>query len=393
LAAERRRFDVAIIGGGVIGCSTAHFVKRTAPEASVAVIEPDPSYEFASTPRASGGCRVQFTRPENIAMSKFSIEFIRSFGTLMSVEEHASPDVGWIEGGYLFIVPPGSVEALAANVAVQRSMGCNVELLTPAELKAKWPSMNVDDLGAGAHSPHDGWCDPNSLLWGFRRKAVAQGVVLVKGRVQSMDCDSTAVRSVRLDNDVRVAAAHFVNAAGAWSGEVAAMAGMQLPVSPMKRYEHYFTSGSPRESLPYVKDLDRMAFRSEGQGFSGGVVDSSATRGYDFEVDHGYFERVVWPAAAHRFPPLEAAKCHRTWSGLYEECELDGNPIIGRWNNGCANLCTVAGFSGHGMMHAPAAGRAIAELIIGGRFETIDLAKFGYERVENNEPCRETGIR
>jgi glycine/D-amino acid oxidase-like deaminating enzyme len=253
--------------------------------------------------------------------------------------------------------------------------------------------MNVDDLGAGAHSPHDGWCDPNSLLWGFRRKAVAQGVVLVKGRVQSMDCDSTAVRSVRLDNDVRVAAAHFVNAAGAWSGEVAAMAGMQLPVSPMKRYEHYFTSGSPMESLPYVKDLDRMAFRSEGQGFSGGVVDSSATRGYDFEVDHGYFERVVWPAAAHRFPPLEAAKCHRTWSGLYEECELDGNPIIGRWNNGCANLCTVAGFSGHGMMHAPAAGRAIAELIIGGRFETIDLARFGYERVENNEPCRETGIR
>ena len=181
MAAERLRFDVAIIGGGVIGCSTAHFVKRTAPEASVAVIEPDPSYEFASTPRASGGCRVQFTRPENIAMSKFSIEFIRSFGTLMSVEGHASPDVGWIEGGYLFIVPPGSVEALAANVAVQRSMGCNVELLTPAELKAKWPSMNVDDLGAGAHSPHDGWCDPNSLLWGFRRKAVAQGVVLGEG--------------------------------------------------------------------------------------------------------------------------------------------------------------------------------------------------------------------
>jgi glycine/D-amino acid oxidase-like deaminating enzyme len=87
-----------------------------------------------------------------------------------------------------------------------------------------------------------------------------------------MDCDSTAVRSVRLDNDVRVAAAHFVNAAGAWSVRFAAMAGMQLPVSPMKRYEHYFTSGSPMESLPYVKDLDRMAFRSEGQGFSGGVV-------------------------------------------------------------------------------------------------------------------------
>ena len=393
MTAERLQFDVAIVGGGVIGCSTAHFLKRMAPAASVAVIEPDPTYEFASTPRASGGCRVQFTRPENIAMSKFGIDFIRSFGSSMTVEGDASPDVGWTEGGYLFIVPPGSVESLASNVALQRGMGCNVELLTPAELKLKWPSMNVKDLGAGAHSPNDGWCDPNSLLWGFRRKAAAQGAVFVKARVQSMGFDSTAVRSLRLDTGVSVGAAHFVNAAGAWSGEVAAMAGMKLPVSPMKRYEHYFTPGSPMESLPYVKDLDRMAFRSAGQGFSGGVVDGAAARGYDFEVDHGYFERVVWPAAAHRFPALEAAKCHRTWSGLYEECELDGNPIIGRWNGGCANLYTVAGFSGHGMMHAPAAGRAIAELMTIGRFQTIDLAKFGYERVENNEPCPEVGIR
>jgi len=101
---------------------------------------------------------------------------------------------------------------------------------------------------------------------------------------------------------------------------------------------------------------------------------------------------VVWPAVAHRFPPLEAAKCHRTWSGLYEVCEFDGNPIIGRWNSGRANLYTVAGFSGHGMMHAPAAGRAIAELMLEGRFESIDLAAFGYERVEKNEPCPEAGI-
>ena len=263
--------------------------------------------------------------------------------------------------------------------------------MTPSTNTA--PSMNVDDLGAGAHSPRDGWCDPNSLLWGFRKKADAEGVVFVKGRVSSMECGSTTIRSLDLGNGMSVAAAHFVNAAGAWSGEVAAMAGMKLPVSPMKRYEHYFAPGSPMETIPYVKDLDRMAFRAEGKGFSGGVVDGSTPRGVDFEVDHGYFERVVWPAAAHRFPPLEAAKCHRTWSGLYEECELDGNPIIGRWSNGRANLYTVAGFSGHGMMHAPAAGRAIAELIVKGRFQTIDLTKFGYERVENDAPCPEIGIR
>lgn len=386
------RFDVAVIGGGVIGCSTAHFLKRLAPDASVAVIEPDPAYEFASTLRASGGCRVQFTRPENIEMSKFSLGFIRDFASLMAVEGREPPDVGWVEGGYLFIVPPESTAALERNAALQRSMGCVVDLLGPSELKAKFPSMRVDDLGVGAHTPHDGWCDPNSLLWGFRKKAASQGVEFIQGRVAAVEVERKAVRALKLEDGRKLVADHYVNATGAWSGQVAAMAGMPLPVVPMKRYEHYFTPGTPMEPLPYVKDLARMAFRSEGKGFSGGLVDGSATRGFDFEVDHDYFERVVWPAAAHRFPPLEAAKCHRTWSGLYEVCELDGNPVIGPWRSGAPNFHTVAGFSGHGMMHAPAAGRAIAELIVHGSFQTIDLAKFGYERVEANEPCAETGI-
>jgi len=392
MTTEDLRVDVAIIGGGVIGCSVAHFVKSLASGTSVAVVEPDPTYEFASTPRASGGCRVQFTRPENIAMSKFSIDFIRNFAALMAVPGQEPPSVDWVEGGYLFIVPPDAVAGLAANVALQRSMGCDVHLLTPRELKSHFASMNVDDLGAGALSPRDGWCDPNGLLWGFRRKAAAEGAVFVQGRVTSMDCTPAAVRTLSLADGRKIAADSVVNAAGAWSGEVAAMAGMKLPVSPLKRYEHYFTPGSPMERLPYVKDLERMAFRSEGKGFSGGVVDGSAVRGVDFEIDHDYFGRVVWPAAAHRFPPLEAAKCHRTWAGLYEQCELDGNPIVGRWNSGRANLYTVAGFSGHGMMHAPAAGRAIAELMIHGSFQTIDLTKFGYERVERNEAVPETGI-
>ena len=386
------RFDVAIIGGGVMGCSAAHFIKSMAPPTSVAVIEPDPAYELASTPRASGGCRVQFTTPENIEMSKFSIGFIKSFETRMSVDARPAP-VDWVEGGYLFIVPPGGAKSLERNVALQVSMGCTVDLLTPGELKSRWPSMNVEDVGAGAHSPGDGWCDPHSLLWGFRRKAASLGAKFVQGRVVAIDHTRTRATGLRLEDGSHIAADSVVNAAGAWAGQVAAMAAMQLPVSPMKRYEHYFTAGSPMEQLPYVKDVARLAFRSEGKGFSGGVVDASQDRGFDLTVDHDYFERVVWPAIAHRFAPLEAAKCHRTWSGLYEECELDGNPIIGRWNNGLANLYTVAGFSGHGMMHAPAAGRGIAELLLTGSYLTIDLARLGYERVERNEPYPETGIR
>jgi glycine/D-amino acid oxidase-like deaminating enzyme len=392
VAAEALTFDVAIVGGGIVGCSTAHFIKAAAPATAVAVIEPDPTYAYASTVRASGGCRVQFSLPENVEMSRFGIDLIRNFEARMSVAGQDPARVDWVEGGYLFIVPPESVELLERNVALQRSLGCEVHLLSPRELQAAFPSMRVDDLGAGAHTPRDGWCDPNGLLWGFRRKAASQGVVFVQGRVSAMACTTSSVRRLVLDDGRTVAAEAFVNAAGAWSGEVAAMAGMALPVSPVKRYEHYFTPGTPMERLPYVKDLARLAFRSEGKGFSGGLVDGYAARGFDFEVDHDWFERFVWPAAAHRFPPLEAARCHRTWAGLYEVCELDGNPIIGPWTRGRANLYTVAGFSGHGMMHAPAAGRAIAELLLNGAFRTIDLTRFGYARVESHAPCPEIGI-
>ncbi|CAN7494718.1 FAD-binding oxidoreductase [Variovorax sp. LjRoot130] len=383
-------FDVAVIGGGIIGSSVAYYLLKASPGLSVCVIEPDPTYEFASALRASGGCRVQFTCPENIEMSKYSIDFIRGFEETMASKGRPAP-VDWVEGGYLFIVPPDQVKGLERNVKIQLDHGCVVNLMDTAGLKAKFPSMNVEDLGAGAHTPHDGWCDPNGLLWGFRRKAVELGAVYIQERVVQADVDAVKVKSVGLGNGDRVVASSFVNATGAWSGALAEKFGMKLPVTPLRRFEHYFSAGSPVEFLPYVKDTARLAFRSEGKGFSGGLVDGDEPRAFNFEVDHDYFERVVWPAVAHRFPAFEAAKCHRTWSGLYEQNELDGNPVIGAWSK-LPNLYTVAGFSGHGMMHAPAAGRGMAELILKGRFETIDLSRLGYERIEKQQPYAEAGI-
>jgi len=385
------RCDVAIVGGGVVGLSIAYFLKALAPAAEVAVIEREPGYEHCSTLRASGGCRVQFSCPENILMSLFSIDFIRRFPELMRTATHDAP-IDWVEGGYLFIVPPERVSMLEANHAEQRRLGCVAELLDRAALAARFPSMRVDDLGAGVHTPHDGWCDPHQLLHGLRRKAIELGVHWIADEVVSLDVSGKLVRAAGLRSGARIAAAAFVNAAGAWSAGVARMAGMTLPIAPLRRFEHYFTSGNPIERLPYVKDVHRMAFRSEGTGFSGGVVDSSEPRGVNFDVDHDYFERVVWPAVAHRFPPLEAARCHRSWSGLYEQCELDGNPIIGNWPGVLDNFHVCAGFSGHGMMHAPAAGRAVAERIVFGEDRSIDLSRLGYARVLRNEAYAERGI-
>jgi glycine/D-amino acid oxidase-like deaminating enzyme len=383
--------DVAILGGGIMGSATAYFVKSLDPAASVCVVEPDATYALASTLRASGGVRMLFSCPENIEMSKFSRDFIRGFPETMAVEGRTAP-VDWVEGGYLFIVPPQGMAQLEANYETQRAHGCEVELLTPGALKARFPSMRVEDLGGGVHSLRDGWCDPNGLLQGFRRKAIARGVAYVEDRVVDLRRSAHAVDEAQLASGARLKAPTFVNAAGAWSAQLCAMVDMPLPVFPLRRFEHYFTAGNPIETLPYVKDLDRLAFRSEGRGFSGGVVDGNAPRGFHFDVDHDYFERVVWPALAHRFPPFEAARCHRTWAGLYEQCELDGNPIIGNWRGRLDNFFVVTGFSGHGMMHAPAAGRAIAELIVHGAFATLDLARLGYDRVVRGEPYPEAGI-
>jgi FAD-dependent oxidoreductase domain-containing protein 1 len=385
------KYDVAIIGGGVVGLSVAYFLKQLAPTMEVAVLEREVDYAHCSTLRASGGCRVQFSCPENIQMSLFSIDFIRRFPQAMTTATHEAP-IDWVEGGYLFIVPPEHLGMLEANYAEQRRQGCEADWLDAAGLAARFPSMRVEDLGAGVHTPRDGWCDPYQMLQGLKRKAIDLGVQYLVEEVVALDVAGSAVRTARLHSAGTLAATHFVNAAGAWSALVARMAGMPLPIAPLRRFEHYFTCGNPLERLPYVKDVHRMAFRSEGPGFSGGVVDSNEPRGYNFDVDHDYFERTVWPAVAHRFPPLEAAKCHRTWAGLYEQCELDGNPIIGNWPGTLDNFHVCTGFSGHGMMHAPAAGRAIAERIVFGEDRSIDLARLGYARVLSNAPYAERGI-
>ncbi|SNT18816.1 Glycine/D-amino acid oxidase [Noviherbaspirillum humi] len=393
MGSERRKYDVLIAGGGIVGCYVAYFLKQRAPAIEVAVVEPDATYEYASTVRASGGARRLFSCPENIEMSNFSIERIRHFAAEMAVGNEPAP-IDWVEQGYLFIVAgDAAMRMLEENARVQQSLGADVRMLDRDGLRSLLPSMHVDDLDGGAWSPGDGWCDPNGFLQGTRRKVKSLGVEFIQDRVSGFVLNNGRISAAALGGGGVIEADHFVNAAGAWSAQVSAMAGMALPVSPLRRFEHYFTGHRQIEPLPYVKDLQRLAFRSEGRGFSGGLVNSNEPRGFNFDVDHRYFDEVVWPALAHRFPTaFGGVKCHRTWSGLYEQCELDGNPIIGTWTGNHENFYVAAGFSGHGMMHAPAAGRAIAELIDAGRFETIDLGRLGYERVMKNEPYRERGI-
>ncbi|WP_332686212.1 NAD(P)/FAD-dependent oxidoreductase [Bosea sp. (in: a-proteobacteria)] len=385
-----QRSDVVIVGGGAIGASVAYFLRSRPNPPSVAVVEPDPTYAKASTPRASGGVRRLFSMPENIALSNFSIPFFERFADDMAVDGERA-EIGYHRGGYLFIVGESGANVLESNAKVQGQLGVRLDVLTPAEIKGRFPSMRVDDLALAAHSVEDGWLDPNSVLQGFRRKARQLGASFLTDRVVGLHGDGR-IRSVELASGTRIAAGWVVNAAGAWAGEVCRMIGMMAPIAPMRRFEHYFESEYSFEPLPYVKDMNRLAFRPEGKGFTGGVPDGDEPRGFNFEVDHGYFERVVWPALAHRFPGFERTREKNVMPGLYDQNELDGNGIVGPWAGGCDNFILAAGFSGHGLMHAPGVGRAVCELIMDGAYQTIDLSRLGWARVANNEPYRERGI-
>ncbi len=379
------RQDVAVIGGGVIGCAVAYFLKL-AGASRVTVIEPDPTYAKAASPVATGGCRRLFARPENIQMSQFSIDFFKAF------ESHTDMDVQWKEGGYLFVVTAGHEKILEQNYRTEKDLGVKVELLDRKEIAKRYPWMRHDDLALGVLSPEDGWLDPNSVLQGFRKKAQALGATFVQDRVVDLYTSGKRITELELAKGERVAAETVVNAAGCWAASIAKLAGMDLPVNPMRRFEHYVELGDELPPMPLIKDPARLVIRPEGKGYAVGLVDSNEPRGFNYDLDPAWFERVVWPALASRIPAFEKLKLKREWVGLYDECELDGNMILGNWPGRLDNFYVACGFSGHGLMHAPAVGRAVAELVVRGRYETLDLSRMSYQRVLDARPYGETGI-
>jgi len=384
--------DVLIVGGGAIGSAAAYFLARAKAAPSVVVVEPDPTYEFAATPKASGGIRQLFSRPENIAMSKFSGEFFRNFADHVSVDGEA-PDLAFKENGYLFLVEEAGVGTLRRNWDLQRSMGVAVDLLDPAALASRFPSINVQGVAAAAYSPQDGWLDPNAVLQGFRRKARSLGVEFLKDRVAGMECEGGCVRRVDLASGSALRPDIVINAAGTWSAEICAMIGMQLPVEPMRRFDHFFECPTRIEPLPFIKDLAGIGFRPEGAGYCGGLVNFAEPRGHNWNVDHSYFQEVVWPALAHRFPAFETLNLRASWVGHYDRNNLDGNMILGAWPGVADNFYVASGFSGHGLMHAPAVGRAMSELILTGAYQSLDLSRMDYRRVLDNRPYAELGIK
>ena len=386
-----QRYDIAVIGGAIIGSAIAYFLTREGRGGNVVVVEPDPTYEFAATPRSQGGVRQLFSLPENIAMGGFGLDFYSRFEFEMAVDGELQP-ISFNRGGYLFVSDNGGHKDMEANYHTQIANGANVELLDQSALQNRFPSIQSKNAVLAVHSPDDGWIDPHAAMMGFRRCARKQGVNYVTDKVINWEGDNKLARRLILESGRVVEADIFILSAGAWSGELGKLIGLDLPVEPLSRDCHYFKCEQELEPLPLVKTENHIAIRPENIGFSGGMPNWLREAGWLFDETPGYFENNLWPLLTELIPAFETLKVERVWQGHYARNSFDLTAIIGPWAGGLENVYMATGYSGHGIMQAPATGRAISELILNGSYQTIDLTKLGYHRVGEGRPYRETGI-
>jgi FAD-dependent oxidoreductase domain-containing protein 1 len=386
--------DVAIIGGGVIGSAIAYFLGRDpAFSGRVIVIERDPGYARASSALSASSIRQQFSTPENIRMSRFGFAFLREIGRHLSVDGEPV-DVGLREGGYLYLSGPGQEAVLRENHAIQRAEAAEVALLGPDELRARFPWLALEGVSLGSLGlSGEGWFDGYGLMQAFRRKARALGAEYLGAEAAGLRILGRRVAAVRLGDGREIACGVLVNAAGPWARTVAAMAGVALPVEARRRCVFVFDARRRLERCPLLIDTTGIWFRPEGELFICGASPPEAEDqdGLPLEVDHAQFDEVLWPALAARVPAFEAIKAVNAWAGYYEYNTFDQNAVLGPHPE-LANFLFANGFSGHGIQQAPAVGRALAELIVHGRYTSLDLSIFGYERIAAGRPVIERNV-
>jgi len=381
---------VVIIGGGVIGSSIAYYLALAGHASDVTVVEPDPTYEFAASPRATGGIRQLFTVPENIRMAQYGHEVYGQFETLMAVDGEKAP-IDFHRMGYLwFGSGKADIDQLMASWRVQTAHDARIELLDRKGVKHRFPSMRTDDLDIAAYSPDDGFMDPYSVLMGFRRKAASLGIQYLKDRVVDFDVTGKRVAAVRLESGERLAADSVVNAANCWGPELCEKLGMKVPVYPLHRLTFYFEIREKLEMMPLTRHISRnVSFRPQGAGYICGNTRYDEPPGFNWDVDYTYFDEAIWPGLAERVPAFEALKVTGAWAGHYDQNSFDNNAILGPWVGGIENFHIALGFSGHGLMQAPAVGRGLSELLLHGRYQTLDLSRLGYRRILDGAPLHD----
>jgi len=392
--------DIVIVGGAVIGSSVAfHIASDPAFTGRVVVVEKDPTYVYSASALSAASIRQQYSSAVNVKISLYGIDYLRNIGDHLAINGD-KPEIGLHEGGYLYLETTPGAPILHKNQKLQNGLGADIVVFDREGLKGQFPWLVVDDLAAGAWGrTGEGWFDGWGLMQAFRKKARHLGVTYVDGEVTGVEREGGSIVAVTLKDGHRIACGALLNTAGASGGrELAAMAGVDIPVHGKKRCVFSFTCKGDVPNAPLLIDTTGTWFRPEGKrsadgqmficGGSPGETDPDSK---EFEVNWSLFEELYWPALAERVPAFEEIKQGRAWAGHYDMCEFDHNAIIGR-AVGYQNLYLANGFSGHGLQQSPAIGRGLAELMVHGRYKTLDLSELGHERVLENRRMLETNV-
>ena len=371
--------EVVIIGGGVVGLSIAyHLAKRGMTD--VLVLEKESMVGTGSTGRCAGGFRHQFSTEINIRLSLMSIAKLQSFS------QELDQTIDFHQDGYLFLLQkPDDVEAFRRNVALQTSLGIPVEFIEdPAGIRRVLPSteLTIDDIVAATYCAKDGVSDPAGVTEGYRKNALRLGASIATDQeVIAVDVERGRVTGVRTKTD-RISARTVVNAAGPYAAAIGKMAGVEIPVVPLRRFiwtTRPFANAPARWTL-IVDFSSGFYFHRESGGVLFGMGNRDEPPTFDLSVDWEFFDKVM-EAAIHRFPPLADAGIKNAWAGSYETSP-DAHPILGRVP-GLDGFILANGFSGHGFQHAPAVGELIAEEVLDGKAHTLDISALSIGRFAN----------
>jgi sarcosine oxidase subunit beta len=380
--------DVVIIGGGIVGSSIAYHLTN-AGCTDVLIVEREPQQGMGSTAKSMGGVRAQFATPINIRMSLYSIDLFSRF------EEVTGHTAGYKPHGYLFVAnSERHLDYLKTNLRQQQACGLkNAEMVTREDIQKTVPQLIADDVVGGSFCPTDGFVDPYSVMTGFARRARERGARLwLETEVTGIDIQNSKVAGVQTSRGY-VSAPAVVNAAGPWAAGVARLAGVDLPVEPLRRQ---IVKTEPFEqlssALPMVIDMSSgFHFRPEGSSFLLAWPDPEQTHGFRTDFDYGFIEKIL-THAVNRVPVFADVEVNprRCWAGMYEMTP-DHHAIIGR-APGIDGMFLANGFSGHGVMHSPATGKIVSELIVTGESSFADAPKLRAERFAEGNLLEETAV-
>ena len=376
--------DIVIIGGGVMGASAAyHLAKRGLKD--IVLLEKEEFFGTGATGRCAGGVRYQFSTEINVKLSIESLPMIERF------KDEIGQDVNYRKCGYLLVATDEKDAAtFKHNVELQKKLGVPTQFLNGDEIRARLPLMEFEDAIAGTFNQKDGIVDPNSVVAGYIRtaqklgvraftRAEVTGIRVSRGEVEAVDTTQGVIQTRRV-----------LNAAGPWAGQIGEMAGVQIPIVPIRR--QMFTTNPLKEipeDFPFVIDFAQsLYFHREGDGLLIGMSNQHEAPGFDQNVDEE-FEFVNLEAAVARMPLLERASRVSHWAGLYEVTP-DAHPIFG--GSPVKGFTICAGFSGHGFMHGPVAGKLMSEYILDGKFSTLDVSMLDLARFEEERLIKEYNV-